>query len=137
MVIGATWLIGHVIDAHYWFARNLAIITNIERSLLRQSDLQLIHPYFGIGQRKPPLLDHLMLQACLGAVLLMTALGTHFTLVVLPTLEQGLCSLTFLAVFPWAAVPVLGFALWLFTKDQRTKLDEFYRNAPGPTVLRD
>src|SRR5437773_7456899 len=64
MVVIAAWLAAHVIDANYWYNRNLAIIVNIERQFLTVEDLRLIHPYFG-SPRRTTILDHLKIQAVL------------------------------------------------------------------------
>lgn len=40
------WLIAHLIDANYWFFRNLHIVANIEKQFLRYTDLREIHCYF-------------------------------------------------------------------------------------------
>jgi hypothetical protein len=41
MVLIAGWLVAHVVDANYWYNRNLAIIANIERQFLNATDLQI------------------------------------------------------------------------------------------------
>jgi hypothetical protein len=74
------WVGAHVIDANYWFARNLVIIVNIERQFLSSTDAQLVHPYF-LKHRKPSVLDHLAVQAWLaaGIFLLVIATSPHFS----------------------------------------------------------
>lgn len=66
VVIIAAWLVAHAIDANYWFNRNMAIVSNIERQFFRPTDLCLIHSYFGGHRKAGPLLDHLLVQASLG-----------------------------------------------------------------------
>src|SRR6266446_406966 len=79
----AAWLLAHLVDANYWYSRNLAIIVNIERQFLTASDLRLIHPYFK-EHRAHSFLDHLAIQACLGIGLWATVLAYHFWHRVLP-----------------------------------------------------
>src|SRR5216683_963305 len=59
VVVG--WSIAHSQEAGYWYNRNLAIIANIERQFLRQSDLKEIHYYFGAPRPRNKLLDQLWL----------------------------------------------------------------------------
>src|SRR2546429_6576199 len=71
------WVGAHVIDANYWFARNLVIIANIERQFLSVNDGKLIHPYF-LAHRKSTGLDHLAVQAWLAIGIFALLIGWHF-----------------------------------------------------------
>jgi hypothetical protein len=138
IVIGGAWLIGHVIDAHFWFARNLAIITNIERNLLTAADVKLVHPYFRTNREHLPLLDHLVLQAWLGGGLVVLALGVHLKMVVAPAWKAGhfMFSLGVEGALPWAVLPVLAILLLSFASNQKSKLKQFHQLSPGPERLR-
>ncbi|MEW2919356.1 hypothetical protein AB1A64_19975 [Ruegeria sp. ANG10] len=74
ILIVAFWQLMHIVDSSYWYNRNLAMIANIERLFLFQSDLRDVHYYFGKHRSKNKMINHLRIQAFLSfAVLLSTA----------------------------------------------------------------
>lgn len=79
LVMVCAWLIAHTIDAAYWFDRNLAIISNIERQFLRESDLRDIHPYFNRHRPGTHMIEHLLIQKCLGVAIWVLVFGYHFS----------------------------------------------------------
>ena len=52
VVLLCGWLCAHLIDAGYWYNRNLVMIANIERQFLLESDLRDIQSYFGAHRPK-------------------------------------------------------------------------------------
>src|SRR3546814_19062441 len=52
IILLCAWLYAHMLDAAYWYNRNLVIIANIERQFLLNSDLQDIQYYFGAHRSK-------------------------------------------------------------------------------------
>src|SRR3546814_15425885 len=52
IILLCAWLYAHMLDAAYWYNRNLVIIANIERQFLLNSDLQDIQYYFGAQRSK-------------------------------------------------------------------------------------
>jgi hypothetical protein len=60
------WLHAHLLDAAYWYNRNLVIIANIERQFLKREDLKNIHYYFGAHRPKNKMIEHLRIQVALG-----------------------------------------------------------------------
>jgi hypothetical protein len=77
VVVG--WLYAHIVDAQFWFARNLHIITNIERQFLKPSDISEIHPYFAPRSTAAAAstLDHLQIQKWLARALFICLLVLH------------------------------------------------------------
>jgi hypothetical protein len=71
--------IAHIVDAQFWFARNLHIITNIERQFLKPSDISEIHPYFAPRSTAAAAstLDHLQIQKWLARALFICLLVLH------------------------------------------------------------
>ena len=59
IVLLCAWLCVHLLDASYWYNRNLAIIANIERQFLMTSDLRDIHHYFGSHRPGNRMIKHL------------------------------------------------------------------------------
>lgn len=56
------WLWAHVLDASYWYNRNLAIIANIEKQFLKASDKHDIHFYFAGHRENNKMITHLRIQ---------------------------------------------------------------------------
>lgn len=83
IVVVALWQIATAIDANFWYNRNLAIITNIERQFLNADDSKQIH-YFFTKQRRATLLDHFQIHAFLGFAVLIGAIAYHFAIRVWP-----------------------------------------------------
>jgi len=130
IVVICAWVAAHVIDANYWFARNLLIIANIERQFLTVEDLQNIHPYFR-AHRKTSLLDHLLVQGCLaGSVFLLITIWHFFTRI---AMGFGLSwrNLEPVRALPYVVTCVAAIWLLRFKKKQKNSYDELRRNSPG------
>lgn len=131
LIIGAAaWLAAHVYDAAYWYNRNLAIITNIERQFLTIDDLKLVHPYFK-DHRSGGLIGHLRIQLTLAAsvatVFLVYDFAVRHPLDHL-TLKDG--RLLPLGTF------VVGFAVLLFMRHRYEQAyGKFLRDAPGLPII--
>jgi hypothetical protein len=133
LVVICAWVGAHVIDANYWFARNLLIITNIERQFLSTEDLRDIHPYFQ-GHRKPSVLDHLLVQACLAATVFLLILGWHFIARVVPGLRSPWRNFEVLRSLPYAVTSVAIVLLILFKRKEKRSYEELLRGSPGISV---
>lgn len=124
--IVVAWLYAHILDAEFWFGRNLLIIVNIERQFLRASDAREIHPYFmprpaGSADSK---LDHLEIQKWLARAL-------FFCLLLLQaayTFKTGLVATSFL---PFGAALVSIFVLRRFKAVRTVKHRKLAEAAPG------
>src|SRR5262245_19108775 len=78
IVLIAGWLLWHLDDASYWYNRNLAMITNIDRQFLLPSDLRDIHYYFGKHRKAGAMIDHLAIQRNFGIGIAFIVLAFHF-----------------------------------------------------------
>lgn len=130
------WLWAHLVDAGYWYNRNLAIISNIERQFLTQGDLKNIHYYFGSHRPTNKMITHLRIQLALGLGLSLLVMIYHFTSRVLPGMTPE-------ATFdPQRALPyffstaVIIYCLFLGRSRNRA-YQEFLINSPGVPVSTD
>ena len=131
IIAGTTaWFLAHLVDANYWYGRNLAIIVNIERQFLSASDLRLIHPYFK-EHRGHSVLDHLAIQASLGIGLWTAAMVYHFGYRILPGIGSPWSTLDPIRSAPYIASAIGLGLLSVFLKKQRNRYEQFLRDAPG------
>ena len=133
LVIICAWVGAHVVDANYWFARNLVIITNIERQFLFAEDRCQIHPYFA-EHRRPTVLDHLAVQAWLAAGVYLLVVGWHFCTRVVPGFRSPWHDLQFSRSLPYVVTLVAGLLLACFIRKQRRSYQALLRDSPGITV---
>jgi len=134
VVIIAAWLVAHAIDANYWFNRNLAIVSNIERQFLRPTDLCLIHSYFGGHRKAGPLLDHLLVQASLGFAVCGGVLVYHFSQRVAPGLGSPWRNLQVERTLPYVAVVLTTPLLLWWHRTQTKKYQDFQKDSPGAVI---
>ncbi len=132
-----SWLIAHLLDAAYWYNRNLAMIANIERQFLSHSDLKEIHYYFGAHRPKNRMLEHLKLQLALGLGLGAIVILYHFFSVVLLAIDCNGSALTFLNTIPYVLVIVATVYLIRLKRKLDAKYDEFITNSPGKDINSD
>jgi hypothetical protein len=133
LVVICAWVGAHVIDANYWFARNLLIITNIERQFLSPQDLRNVHPYFQ-DHRKPSLLDHLLVQGCLAATVFLLIVGWHLITRVLPGVRLPWNDFQLLRSLPYAVTLVSVVLLILFKTKEKRSYEALLRDAPGIAI---
>jgi hypothetical protein len=134
VVAGATaWLLAHLVDANYWYSRNLAIIVNIERQFLTAQDLHLIHPYFK-DHRPHSVLDHLSIQGFLGIGVWAAVMVYHFFLRVLPGIGAPWSTFDATRSAPYCTSAISMILLWKFVNKQRDHYDCFLKDAPGAPV---
>lgn len=133
IIIVCIWVIAHVIEAGYWYNRNLVIIANIERIFLFKEDLNDVHYYFGEHRKTGRLIAHLRIQRNLAVSLAVLMLAVHFKEVGLGVVE---CKTPFEIshLFPWLAAAT-GVYVWAKgCRDTAEKYREFLANSPGRTV---
>lgn len=129
------WLYAHMLDAGYWYNRNLVIIANIERQFLLGSDQKDIQFYFGkhrSGGKK--MISHLRTQASLGIGVGILVILFHFFDRVLPGMSAELSHFDIQRTLPYAvslAVLIFGYR---FGKDRDDAYQSFLSNSPGITV---
>src|SRR6266498_2106916 len=90
VVLICTWAVAHVIDASYWYNRNLVIVANIERQFLESSDVKAIHYYFAAHRPKNKMISHLAIQVYLAFGVGLVVLAYHF----LTRVRGACCSLS-------------------------------------------
>jgi hypothetical protein len=134
IILLCAWLYAHLLDASYWYNRNLVIIANIERQFLGQDDLKHIHYYFGKHRPDNKMITHLKIQLALGIGLSGLVLLFHFFDRVLPGLSLNLSHLE-----SWRALPYIFTIASLFycrsiQKDRNMSYKEFIKNSPGIEV---
>jgi hypothetical protein len=134
VVIIAAWLVAHAIDANFWFNRNLAIVSNIERQFLRPNDLCLIHSYFKEHRKAGPLLDHLLVQASLGFAVCGAVLSYHFSQRVAPGLGSPWRNLQIERALPYVTAVLAIPLLIKWHRAQTEKYRDFQGDSPGAVV---
>jgi hypothetical protein len=133
LVLICAWVVAHVIDANYWFARNQLIITNIERQFLNANDEKLIHPYF-LEHRQRVTLDHLSIQCALAAGVFLLIIGWHFCARVLPILRTPWTGSDWSRSLPYVvSVLSAGGLFWLRHK-HKDSYAQLLARSPGLTV---
>jgi hypothetical protein len=129
------WLYAHMLDAGYWYNRNLVIIANIERQFLLGSDQKDIQFYFGkhrSGGNK--MISHLRIQASLGIGVGILVILFHFFDRVLPGMSAEVSHFDVQRTLPYVvslAVLIFGYR---FGKDRDDAYQSFLSNSPGITV---
>lgn len=134
VVLIACWLLAHLLDAGYWYNRNLTIIANIERQFLKPSDIHDIHYYFGKHREHNSMLTHLKIQRALGIGILVLVCAFHLLTRVIPGLTGDWDTFDPQKVLPYIAL-IAG--LW-YLKNLKTNRDksfaEFLKYSPGIDV---
>lgn len=128
------WLIATLYDSTYWYNRNLAIIANIERQLLKQSDLRHIHYYFGKHRAPNSMLTHIRIQWWLGLGIGVFVLLHHFlseALTMCPYISTPHVDIRWEAFLPYLAALVAFFVCNRVRKQRIASYEEFLTNSPG------
>ena len=135
IVMLCAWLYAHMLDAGYWYNRNLAIIANIEKQFLLESDLKDIQYYFGAHRSKSnKMISQLRIQAFLGVGIAVLVILSHFIDRVWPGFGSAISHFEFSRAFPYLTLfGSLGFCAW-FWDDRRKSYVTFVTNSPGITV---
>jgi hypothetical protein len=132
MVVICAWVAAHVVDASYWFNRNLVIIINIERQFLLAKDLQDIHPYFRDHRR--PTVDHLAVQGYLAASVFLLIALWHFSTRVAPGFNLPWHNFEFFRALPYVVALVAAVLLILFKRKQNENYEKLLRKSPGISI---
>jgi hypothetical protein len=129
------WLYAHMLDAGYWYNRNLVIIANIERQFLLGSDQKDIQFYFGKHRSDGnKMISHLRIQASLGIGVGILVILFHFFDRVLPGMSAQVSHFDVQRTLPYVvslAVLIFGYR---FGKDRDDAYQSFLSNSPGITV---
>ena len=98
IVILSGWLIANVIDASYWYNRNLVIIGNIEREFLNRDDDRKISYYFIKHRETNKMIIHFKIQLTLGLGIFFVIIIYHMILRLLPAINNKPLRLTYLPI---------------------------------------
>lgn len=134
IILLAAWLVAHLLDASYWYNRNLVIIANIERQFLTKEDLKLIHYYFGAHRPENKMITHLKIQVALGVGLVILVLGYHASIRVLPGMSLPLSDLELSRCLPYMLLTACLVYIYRISKGRDAAYMEFITNSPGDTV---
>jgi len=135
IVLLCGWLYAHMLDAGYWYNRNLVIIANIERQFLHTSDLKEIHYYWG-GHRssKNKMITHIRIQSYLGISLAVLSLLFHIFTRVWPGISEPFSNFNPIRALPYmSAVGAFMYCAFL-SKNRDKAYANFVRNSPGKPV---
>jgi len=130
VVLLNAWSSAQVIDASYWYNRNVVIAANIEREFLRGEDVALIHGYFFVHRAGNTMISYLRIQLWLAGGLAALVLLFHAL-----ALLRGERPLENTAALPYL---VAGFAivlLHLLQSRADRQYAEFLKVSPGRTVV--
>ena len=102
IVMLCAWLYAHMLDAGYWYNRNLVIIANIEKQFLLESDLTDIQYYFGAHRsKKNKMISQLRIQAFLGVGIAVLVVLSHFIDRVVPGFGCSMSHFEFSRTVPY------------------------------------
>jgi hypothetical protein len=120
IVLVAAWQVAHTVDAGFWYNRNLAIVSNIERQFLTPNDSADIHPYF--AKRRPAkLLDHLKIQFAFGTAVALLVLTYHFNREVWPGVGAPWSTFDFRKAMPYVTFAICCILLLALHQHQTRK----------------
>ena len=131
IILLCAWLLGHLLDAAYWYNRNLAIIANIERQFLKEPDLRVIHYYFGKHRPDNKMITHLRIQEALGLGLGALVLLYHFLTRITPGFFVSLSNFDPIRVLPYGTIIAALLYLRYLKNDRKLAYQEFLENSPG------
>jgi hypothetical protein len=133
IIVVCIWVVSHVIEAGYWYNRNLVMIANIERIFLVESDLRDVHYYFGAHRKTGRLITHLRIQRNLAIGITVLILGIHYSQVI-HAVVTCVRPLELTNTFPWIAAAI-GVFVWIkMVRDTDEKYREFLKNSPGRSI---
>lgn len=134
IVLLAAWLVAHLLDASYWYNRNLVIIANIERQFLTKEDLKSIHYYFGAHRPKNRMITHLKIQVALGVGLASLVVWYHASIRIFPGLASPLSAFEPSRSLPYLLLAASLAYIWRVSKSRDAAYEEFITNSPGDTL---
>ncbi|TNF67266.1 MAG: hypothetical protein EP298_07395 [Gammaproteobacteria bacterium] len=128
IILVVAWVIAHVYDSSFWYNRNLAIISNIEKQFLHKDDVSEICFYFASHRRNNKMISHLRIQYYL-------AVGIG----IMAVIYQLFIDLTngcrnYLFILPILVLIIVCCMLYSFKKGKDKRYDEFIKMSPGKTI---
>lgn len=136
-VVLVGWLLGTLYDSSYWYNRNLAMVTNLERLFLRREDLRHVHYYFGKHRKTGSMMSHLRIQWYMGILLGLVALSRHALTTMIPILGSAGESESLeiaQALVPYVVAIVTIWKVVNIRNNRNASYREFLSNSPGVPV---
>jgi len=135
IVVLCTWMYAHMLDGGYWYNRNLAIISNIERQFLDVDDLKHIQYYWGKHRsKKNRMISYFRVQAGLAVAIASLVLVFHFATRVLPGRHEPWSSFDLSRALPYITAAGAVIVCLVFARDRQKSYENFLMNSPGVTV---
>lgn len=138
IVILCAWLIAHLIDAGYWYNRNLAMISNIERLFLTKQDEYDVQYYFVRPRQDNRMITHLKIQWWLGVGIAAVVLVYHIADRLVPSWRSGLATTDWKAalwlLMPYAVGVIAGVLLLRLQNRRNESYRLFLEKSPGVGV---
>jgi hypothetical protein len=126
------WLLAHMLDAAYWYNRNLVIIANIERQFLNKDDAKHIQYYFvkhrSGGNR---MISYFKIQTSLGVGVATLVILLHLIDRVMPGIHQSLSHFEPQRALPYISLAGSLIVLLIISKDRDDSYKTFLKNSPG------
>jgi hypothetical protein len=129
-----SWSLACIIDASFWYNRNLAMVANVEKDFLLKTDLINIHPYFNKHRENNKMISQFKIQFSLVIVILLIFLIFHFINRVCPGFCSPIKNFEFLRAMPYILVGIVGCILFIFWKDRIKEYNDFTKRAPGISI---
>jgi len=135
IVVLCAWMYAHMLDGGYWYNRNLAMISNIERQFLIKSDLVEIQYYFGKHRsKKNRMISYFRVQAGLAIAIAGLVILFHFLTRILPGLREPWANFEPTRTLPYLTVAAAIWVCWRFAGDRQDAYENFLSNSPGLTI---
>ena len=129
------WMYAHMLDGGYWYNRNLAMISNIERQFLLASDLKHIQYYFGKHRsKKNRMISYFRVQAGLSIAISSLVILFHFITRVLPGIHEPWSNFDPSRALPYGTAAAAVVVCLRFTDDRQKAYENFLKNSPGVDV---
>jgi hypothetical protein len=134
IIVLSGWFILTVNECGYWYNRNLAIVANIERQFLRESDLKEIVYYFGKHRPRNKMISQLKIQIMLGSALVLIVCLYHFSTRIYPGIGQPVSGFEPTRSMPYIALVLILWWIWWIVRKRNAAYEEFMKYSPGLDV---
>lgn len=131
IILICTWFLRLILDSNYWYNRNMAMISNIEREFLLSSDLKDIHYYFGKSRASNSILTNYKAQIWFGSGIAVFVLIYHFYTRIIPGFNESWSNFEFQRCVPYLVFVICIITLFKMQNKQKKKYEEFIANSPG------
>lgn len=128
------WYLANIIDASFWYNRNLVIIANIEKEFFQKDDLKKIHPYFGSHRPKNRMIYHFKVQFSLGVGIALIFLILHLVKEVIPNINFNVYKVRLLGYLPYLIAVCVSLYLIRFKKRTDKNFEKFKKDSPGINI---